>query len=351
MSRRRRLDLAGVGSAPRRPARRTRGRRRARGDRPCRACRRRRAARRGAPCGRDASPAEPVSEHGRERAPARRADGRRGAPTPGLGAPVGPGRRSRRNARARRQRADQALRPARLGSPPPLRVVPRRRMGARHTRHLGPRLELRRRRGTLCVRRRAVPACAGAPVPGAAGRLRRGAALAGRGSRAAGHRPVPNCRGRHERRGQSRRGGRTCEPRGREPRAPLSGPRLSRAALRLGHANRCAATSRPSTGATSNGAGRTTSRTRTTARTPWPRRSSPTLHGLPPALIVTAEHDPLRDEGELYAEKLRQSGVDVDVVRIAGAAHGFFSGTEERTTSAQRLVAAALGRAFEGAQG
>ena len=58
------------------------------------------------------------------------------------------------------------------------------------------------------------------------------------------------------------------------------------------------------------------------------------LRGLPPALIVTAEHDPLRDEGEL-AEKLRQSGVDVDVVRIAGAAHGFFSGTEKRTTSAR----------------
>ena len=38
-------------------------------------------------------------------------------------------------------------------------------MGARHTGHLGPRLELRRRRGTLCVRGRAVPACAEHPFP------------------------------------------------------------------------------------------------------------------------------------------------------------------------------------------
>jgi acetyl esterase len=73
------------------------------------------------------------------------------------------------------------------------------------------------------------------------------------------------------------------------------------------------------------------------------------LHGLPRALIVTAEHDPLRDEGELYAEKLQHSGVEVEAVRIAGAAHGFFSGTDERATRAQRLVVAALVRAFGGA--
>ena len=47
------------------------------------------------------------------------------------------------------------------------------------------------------------------------------------------------------------------------------------------------------------------------------------LGGLPPALIVTAEHDPLRDEGERYAERLRAAGVDATVSRYAGAGHGF----------------------------
>ncbi|GAA2480271.1 alpha/beta hydrolase [Streptomyces thermolineatus] len=47
------------------------------------------------------------------------------------------------------------------------------------------------------------------------------------------------------------------------------------------------------------------------------------LTGLPPALVVTAEHDPMRDEGELYAERLREAGVEATVSRYEGAGHGF----------------------------
>jgi acetyl esterase len=69
---------------------------------------------------------------------------------------------------------------------------------------------------------------------------------------------------------------------------------------------------------------------------------------LPPALIITAEFDPLRDEAEDYGQKLREAGVPVQVSRYEGMVHGFVSMADMLDKGKQGVAeaSAALKRAF-----
>jgi acetyl esterase len=91
--------------------------------------------------------------------------------------------------------------------------------------------------------------------------------------------------------------------------------------------------------------------------TPEDPRVSPLLEDserlavTPPALVITAQYDPLRDEGTEYAARLADAGVPTSHLRVDGQIHGFFSmfGLLDDARSAQAFAAEAVATAFAAA--